>query len=144
MKYIIPIIILSFVLLSCGETEETEEPVDSTTNTAQSITNSDFSITNYSTYDNSSSSDSGIVYQLNSDSSFYDNNPSSSSSSSSCAFFDAFSTATFEEDGVNTYKLAINDMSVADCFSSSSGISITSSKGSVLMYGVLEYWCIVY
>ncbi len=53
-------IILSLVLLSCGEkeeTEETEETVDSTTNitnTAQSITNSDFSTTNYSTYDNSS------------------------------------------------------------------------------------------
>ena len=143
MKYFLPMIILSLVLLSCGEkeeTEETEETVDSTTNitnTAQSITNSDFSITNYSTYDNSSSSDSGVVYQLNSDSSFYDNEPSSSSSSSSCAFFDAFSTATFEEDGVNTYKLAINDMSVADCFSSSSGITITSSKGSVFMYGVV-------
>jgi len=137
MKYFLPMIILSFVLLSCGEKEETEETEDSTTNTAQSITNSDFSITNYSTYDNSSSSDSGVVYQLNSDSSFYDNEPSSSSSSSSCAFFDAFSTATFEEDGVNTYKLAINDMSVADCFSSSSGITITSSKGSVFMYGVV-------
>ena len=137
MKYFLPMIILSLVLLSCGEKEETDDSTTNITNTAQSITNSDFSTTNYSTYDNSSSSDSGVVYQLNSDSSFYDNNPSSSSSSSSCAFFDAFSTATFEEDGVNTYKLAINDMSVADCFSSSSGISITSSKGSVLIYGVV-------
>ena len=137
MKYFIPMIILSLVLLSCGKKEETGDEDDSTTNTAQSITNSDFSITNYSTYDNSSSSESGVVYQLNSNSSFYDNEPSSSSSSSSCAFFDAFSTATFEEDGVNTYKLAINDMSVADCFSSSSGITITSSKGSVFMYGVV-------
>lgn len=130
-------IILSLVLLSCGKKEETGDEDDSTTNTAQSITNSDFSTTNYSTYDNSSSSDSGIVYQLNSDSSFYDNNPSSSSSSSSCAFFDAFSTATFEEDGVNTYKLAINDMSVADCFSFSYRVSTTSSKGSLLIYGVV-------
>ena len=130
-------IILSLVLLSCGEKEETDDSTTNITNTAQSITNSDFSTTNYSTYDNSSSSDSGVVYQLNSDSSFYDNQPSSSSSSSSCAFFDAFSTATFEEDGVNTYKLAINDMSVADCFSGSSGITITSSKGSVFMYGVV-------
>ena len=137
MKYFIPMIILSLALLSCGEKEETDDEGDSTTNTAQSITNSDFSITNYSTYDNSSSSESGVVYQLNSNSSFYDNEPSSSSSSSSCAFFDAFSTATFEEDGVNTYKLAINDMSIADCFGSSSGITITSSKGSVFMYGVV-------
>ena len=137
MKYFLPMIILSLVLLSCGEKEETDDSNTNITNTAQSITNSDFSTTNYSTYDNSSSSDSGIVYQLNSDSSFYDNNPSSSSSSSSCAFFDAFSTATFEEDGVNTYKLAINDMSVADCFSSSSGVTITSSKGSFYMYGVV-------
>ena len=137
MKYFIPMIILSLVLLSCGEKEETDDSTTNITNTAQSITNSDFSTTNYSTYDNSSSSDSGVVYQLNSDSSFYDNQPSSSSSSSSCAFFDAFSTATFEEDGVNTYKLVINDMSVADCFSGSSGITITSSKGSVFMYGVV-------
>ena len=137
MKYFLPMIILSLVLLSCGEKEETDDSTTTITNTAQSITNSDFSTTNYSTYDNSSSSDSGVVYQINSDSSFYDNNPSSSSSSSSCAFFDAFSTATFEEDGVNTYKLVINDMSVADCFSGSSGITITSSKGSVFMYGVV-------
>ena len=137
MKYFLPMIILSLVLLSCGEKEETDDSTTNITNTAQSITNSDFSTTNYSTYDNSSSSDSGIVYQLNSDSSFYDNNPSSSSSSSSCAFFDAFSTATFEEDGVNTYKLAINDMSVADCFSFSYRVSTTSSKGSLLIYGVV-------
>ena len=137
MKYFLPMIILSLVLLSCGEKEETDDSTTNITNTAQSITNSDFSTTNYSTYDNSSSSDSGVVYQINSDSSFYDNNPSSSSSSSSCAFFDAFSTATFEEDGVNTYKLAINDMSVADCFSFSYGVSTTSSKGSVLIYGVV-------
>ena len=137
MKYFIPMIILSLVLLSCGKKEETDDKNITITNTAQSITNSDFSITNYSTYDNSSSSESGVVYQLNSNSSFYDNEPSSSSSSSSCAFFDAFSTATLEEDGVNTYKLAINDMSIADCFGSSSGITITSSKGSVFMYGVV-------
>ena len=138
MKYFIPMIILSLVLLSCGEKEETDDEDDSTTNTAQSITNSDFSITNYSTYDNSSSSESGVIYQINSDSSFYNNKPSSSSSSSSnCALFDAFSTATFEEDGVNTYKLAINDMSVAECFSMGSGITKTSSKGSVYMYGVV-------
>ena len=130
-------IILSLVLLSCAKKEETGDEGDSSTNTAQSITNSDFSITNYSTYDNSSSSESGVVYQLNSNSSFYDNEPSSSSSSSSCAFFDAFSTATFEEDGVKTYKLAINDMSIADCFASSSGLTITSSKGSFYMYGVV-------
>ena len=137
MKYFIPMIILSLVLLSCGEKEETDDEGDRTTNTAQSITNSDFSITNYSTYNNSSSSDSGVVYQINDDSEFYDNQPSSSSSSTSCVFLDAFSTATFEEDGVNTYKLAINDMSIADCFGSSSGITITSSKGSVYMYGVV-------
>ena len=137
MKYFLPMIILSLVLLSCREKEETDDSTTNITNTAQSITNSDFSTTNYSTYDNSSSSDSGVVYQINSDSSFYDNNPSSSSSSSSCAFFDAFSTATFEEDGVNTYKLAINDMSVADCFSFSYRVSTTSSKGSLLIYGVV-------
>ena len=134
----INILLISIILIiGCSKEEEEEKSTEDTTNTAQSITTSDFSITNYSTYDNSSSSDSGVVYQINSDSSFYDNNPSSSSSSSSCAFFDAFSTATFEEDGVNTYKLAINDMSIADCFSGSSGITITSSKGSVLIYGVV-------
>lgn len=133
----INILLISSVLIIGCSREPEKGNDDSSTNTAQSITNSDFSITNYSTYDNSSSSDSGIVYQLNSDSSFYDNNPSSSSSSSSCAFFDAFSTATFEEDGVNTYKLVINDMSVADCFSFSYRVSTTSSKGSLLIYGVV-------
>ena len=133
----INILLISSVLIIGCSREQEKGNDDSSTNTAQSITNSDFSITNYSTYDNSSSSESGVVYQLNSDSSFYDNEPSSSSSSSSCAFFDAFSTATLEEDGVNTYKLAINDMSIADCFGSSSGITITSSKGSVYMYGVV-------
>ena len=67
MKYFLPMIILSLVLLSCGEKEETDDSTTTITNTAQSITNSDFSTTNYSTYDNSSSSDSGVVYQLNSD-----------------------------------------------------------------------------
>ena len=135
MKYFIPMIILSLVLLSCAKKEETGDEGDSSTNTAQSITNSDFSITNYSTYNNSSSSDSGVVYQINDDSEFYDNQPSPSSTS--CVFLDAFSTVTFEEDSNNTYKLAINDMSVEDCFGSISGITITSSKGSAYMYGVV-------
>ena len=137
MKYFIPMIILSLVLLSCAKKEETGDEGDSSTNTAQSITNSDFSITNYSTYNNSSSSDSGVVYQINDDSSFYDNQPSSSPSSYSCAFMDAYSTVTFEADSYNTYKLAINDMSLEDCFDSISGITITSSKGSLYMYGVV-------
>ena len=38
---------------------------------------------------------------------------------------------------MNTYKLAINDMSIADCVGWSSGMTITSSKGSVFMYGVV-------
>ena len=38
---------------------------------------------------------------------------------------------------MNTYKLAINDMSIADCFCISSGITITYSKGIVFMYGVV-------
>ena len=137
----INILLISSVLIIGCSREQEKGNDDSSTNTAQSITNSDFSITNYSTYNNSSSSDSGVVYQINDDSSFYDNQPSSSPSSSSCAFMDAFSTVTFEEDSNNTYnntyKLAINDMSVEDCFGSISGITITSSKGSAYMYGVV-------
>ena len=137
----INILLISSVLIIGCSREQEKGNDDSSTNTAQSITNSDFSITNYSTYNNSSSSDSGVVYQINDDSSFYDNQPSSSPSSISCAFMDAFSTVTFEEDSNNTYnntyKLAINDMSVEDCFGSISGITITSSKGSAYMYGVV-------
>ena len=133
----INILLISSVLIIGCSREQEKGNDDSSTNTAQSITNSDFSITNYSTYNNSSSSESGVVYQINDDSSFYDNQPSSSSISSSCAFFDAYSTVTFEADSYNTYKLAINDMSVEDCFDSISGITITSSKGSVYMYGVV-------
>ena len=133
----INILLISTVLIFGCSREQEKGNDDRSTNTAQSITNSDFSITNYSTYNNSSSSESGVVYQINDDSSFYDNQPSSSSSSISCVFLDAFSTVTFEEDSNNTYKLAINDMSIADCFGSISGITITSSKGSFYMYGVV-------
>ncbi len=131
----INILLISSVLIIGCSREPEKGNDDSSTNTAQSITNSDFSITNYSTYNNSSSSDSGVVYQINDDSEFYDNQPSPSSTS--CVFLDAFSTVTFEEDSNNTYKLAINDMSVEDCFGSISDITITSSKGSFYMYGVV-------
>ena len=134
----INILLISIILIiGCSKEEEEEKSTEDTTNTAQSITTSDFSITNYSTYDNSSSSESGVVYQLNSDSSFYDNKPSSSSSSTNCAFFNALSTATFEKASNNTHILAINDMSVEDCFDSISGLTITYSKGSYYMYGVV-------
>ncbi len=133
----INILLISSVLIIGCSREPEKGNDDSSTNTAQSITNSDFSITNYSTYNNSSSSDSGVVYQINDDSGFYDNQPSSSSSSTSCVFLDALSTVTFEEDSNNTYKLAINDMSIEDCFGSISDITITSSKGSFYMYGVV-------
>jgi len=130
-------ILLISIILIIGCSKEEEKSTEVTTNTAQSITTSDFSITNYSTYDNSSSSSSGVVYQINNDSSFYDNSPSSSSSSTNCAFFNALSTATFEKASNNTHILAINDMSVEDCFDSISGVTITSSKGSYYMYGVV-------
>ena len=131
----INILLISSVLIIGCSREPEKGNDDSSTNTAQSITNSDFSITNYSTYNNSSSSYSGVVYQINDDAEFYDNQPNPSSIS--CVFLDAFSTVTFEEDSNNTYKLAINDMSVEDCFGSISDITITSSKGSFYMYGVV-------
>ena len=134
----INILLISIILIiGCSKEEEEEKSTEDTTNTAQSITTSDFSITNYSTYDNSSSSSSGVVYQINNDSSFYDNSPSSSSSSTNCAFFNALPTATFEKASNNTHILAINDMSVEDCFDTISGVTITSSKGSFYMYGVV-------
>jgi len=127
-------IVMVAILTSCAKKEETADD-DETTNTAKNIAVSDFSVSS-STYDNSSSSSSGVVYQINNDSKFYNNNPNSSSSSS-CAFFNALQTAVFEADSDSTYKMVINDMSISDCFGSSSGI--TSSTGSYYLYGVLIY-----
>ena len=129
MNYFYPVILFIFcaVFFSCAkEYDSSTEESTSSTNTAQSIANSDFQITNYTTLDNSITD--GAVYSINNDSSYFDNDPNSSSTS--CDYFDAISNAVFEADDNNTFKASVNDMSLTNCYPS---YELTSSAGSCHM-----------
>ena len=126
-KYLYPLslLILCGLFFGCMKKEDsTTEESSSSTNTAQSISNTDFQITNYTILDNSSTD--GVIYEINNDNTFYDNDPNTSSSLS-CSFFDQIDNAVFEADDNNTFKASVNDMSVSDCYSA---YDLTSAIGS--------------
>ena len=131
-KYLYPVslLIVCGLFFGCAKEEDsTTEESSSSTNTAQSISNTDFQITNYTTLDNSSTD--GVIYSINNDSSFFDNDPYPSSTS--CNYLDAISNAVFEADDNNSFKASVNDISLADCYPS---YDLTSSAGSFYMSNV--------
>ena len=131
-KYLYPVslLIVCGLFFGCMKKEDsTTEESSSSTNTAKSISNTDFQITNYTTLDNSSTD--GVIYSINNDSIYFDNDPYPSSTS--CNYLDAIGNAVFEADDNNSFKASVNDMSVSDCYPT---FELTSSVGSFYMSDV--------